>query len=406
MSRTILLADDSLTIQKVVELTFADTEYEVVAVSSGDDLLQRLPEVRPDLVICDVIMPGRDGYDVCQEIKSNSEFLHLPVILLTGTFEPFDRDRAIAVGCSEIITKPFEAKKLVDAVEHLAVTPAAPPPTVVETQSIGPDEFSTPDPGVELEDTDVSQEFGPGETVAEEAEAADRVGEFEIVDPDAVQPVEPPQDDFELSDDIGELELDATELPADDGPFQFDEAHEPTSDPGETIAAEGFIDDMETEDIATFGDDSELELDEESINEAGPDDESFPSDDEDVEFAPPEVVEIDNSLTTPIDVAAVMANHEPEVVPAIDDEIEEPSDDSKDDADTQDFGDPPGQKTPEKDPETGLSDDDVDRIARRLLELASDRIEHIAWDVIPDMAEVVVRERVRELEANAESEPS
>ena len=124
MSRTILLADDSLTIQKVVELTFADAEYEVVAVSSGDDLLQRLPEVRPDLVICDVIMPGRDGYDVCQEIKSNSDFLHLPVILLTGTFEPFDRDRAIAVGCSEIITKPFEAKKLVDAVERLAATPA------------------------------------------------------------------------------------------------------------------------------------------------------------------------------------------------------------------------------------------------------------------------------------------
>ena len=406
MNRTILLADDSLTIQKVVELTFADTEYEVVAVSSGDDLLQRLPEVRPDLVICDVIMPGRDGYDVCQEIKSNSEFLHLPVILLTGTFEPFDRDRAIAVGCSEIITKPFEAKKLVDAVEHLAITPAAPPPTAVETQSIGPEEFSTPDSDIELEDTGVSQEFGPGETVAEEAEAADRVGEFEIVDPDAVRPVEPPQDDFELSDDIGELEPDATELPEDDGPFQFDEAHEPTSDHGETIAAEGFIDDMETEDITTFGDDSELELDEESINEAGPDDEPFPSDDEDVEFAPPEVVEIDNSLTTPIDVAAVMANHEPEVVPAIDDEVEEPSDDSKDDADTQDFGDPPGQKTPEEDPETGLSDDDVDRIARRLLELASDRIEHIAWDVIPDMAEVVVRERVRELEANAESDPS
>ena len=167
MSRTILLADDSLTIQKVVELTFAETEYDVVAVSSGDDLLQRLPDVRPDLVICDVIMPGRDGYDVCQEIKSSSEYLHLPVILLTGTFEPFDRDRAIAVGCSEIITKPFEAKKLVDAVEHLATTPAAPPPTAAETQAIDPEDLTPSDAGLELEDTDVSQEFGPGEAVAE-----------------------------------------------------------------------------------------------------------------------------------------------------------------------------------------------------------------------------------------------
>ena len=170
MSRTILLADDSLTIQKVVELTFADTEYEVVAVSSGDELMERLPEARPDLVICDVIMPGRDGYDVCQEIKSSSEFLHLPVILLTGTFEPFDRDRAIAVGCSEIITKPFEAKKLVDAVERLAATPAAPPPTAADTQSIGPEDLEAPDADEELEDTKISQEYGPGEAIAEATE--------------------------------------------------------------------------------------------------------------------------------------------------------------------------------------------------------------------------------------------
>jgi CheY-like chemotaxis protein len=407
MSRTILLADDSLTIQKVVELTFADTEYEVVAVSSGDDLLQRLPEVRPDLVICDVIMPGRDGYDVCQEIKSNSEFLHLPVILLTGTFEPFDRDRAIAVGCSEIITKPFEAKKLVDAVEHLATTPAAPAPTAVETQSIGPEDLSTSDEDIELEDTEVSQEFGPGETAAEDAGASDLVDEFEMDEPPAVQPVVPPQDDFELNDDVGELELDTTELPEDDGPFEIGEVDGSTSDPDETIAAEEFAGIMETEDIDTFSDGTEPKLTEEPFVEAGPEDEPFPSDDEEVEFAPPEGIEIDNSLTTPIDIAAVMADHQPEVVPALVDEAEEPSDDGKDDADTQDFGDkPPGQTTPEEAAGIGLSDDDVDRIARRLLELASDRIEHIAWDVIPDMAEVVVRERVRELEANAERDPS
>ncbi len=119
MSGTILLADDSLTIQKVVELTFADTDYRVIAVASGDELIDRLGDSQPDLIICDVIMPGRDGYEVCQHIKSSSEWLHLPVILLTGTFEPFDRDRAIAAGCSEIITKPFEARKLVDTVERL-----------------------------------------------------------------------------------------------------------------------------------------------------------------------------------------------------------------------------------------------------------------------------------------------
>jgi len=102
-----------------------------------------------------------------------------------------------------------------------------------------------------------------------------------------------------------------------------------------------------------------------------------------------------------------MADHQPEVVPAMSTEVEEPSDNAKDDADTQDFGDkPPAQEASEEAGGIGLSDDDVDRIARRLLELASDRIEHIAWDVIPDMAEVVVRERMREIEANAEGEPS
>jgi len=407
MSRTILLADDSLTIQKVVELTFADTEYEVVAVSSGDDLLQRLPEVRPDLVICDVIMPGRDGYDVCQEIKSNSDFLHLPVILLTGTFEPFDRDRAIAVGCSEIITKPFEAKKLVDAVERLAATPAAPPPTAVDTQSIGPEDLSAPDADNELDDTEISQEFGPGKVVAEDAAAADPVDEIAVDDPPAVQAVEPPQEEFELGGDIGGLELDTTELPEVEAPLEIGELGESTPDPAKTLAAEDFAAIMEPEEVGTFDDGAEPVLTEEPFIDSGPEGEPFPSADKDEESAPPKEVETDSSLTTPIDVAAVMANHQPEVVPAMENEVEEPSNDAKDDADTQDFGDkPPGQTAPEETAGIGLSDDDVDRIARRLLELASDRIEHIAWDVIPDMAEVVVRERMRELEADAEREPS
>jgi hypothetical protein len=121
----------------------------------------------------------------------------------------------------------------------------------------------------------------------------------------------------------------------------------------------------------------------------------------------PEKADTDRSLTTPIDVAAVMADYQPEPPPAMNDEDVGSPTDAKDDADTQDFGEkPPVQAAPGETDRIGLSDDDVDRIARRLLELASDRIEHIAWDVIPDMAEVVVRERMRELEANAETEPS
>ncbi|MEJ2581418.1 MAG: hypothetical protein P8127_07265, partial [Acidobacteriota bacterium] len=85
------------------------------------------------------------------------------------------------------------------------------------------------------------------------------------------------------------------------------------------------------------------------------------------------------------------------------DATDDSDDKSSSDADTQDFGDAsPGQAESEVKENVKLSDEDIDRIARRLLELATDRIEHIAWDVIPDMAEVVVRERVRELEAEIE----
>jgi CheY-like chemotaxis protein len=408
MSRTILLADDSLTIQKVVELTFADTEYEVVAVSSGDELLQRLPETRPDLVICDVIMPGRDGYEVCQEIKSSPDFLHLPVILLTGTFEPFDRDRAIAVGCSEIITKPFEAKKLVDAVERLAATPTAPPPTAVDTQSIGPEDLATSESDDELDDTNVSLEFGPGDAAAEVGLEDDVAAmEADEVDGEAPQ-VEPLQDEFELGGDIGALEMESTELPEVEASPDIDEIADLTPDPAETLIAEDFAAIIETEKAEALNLDNEPVLEEEPFIDSGTEDEPFPSENEVVDERPPDSADTDNSLTTPINVEAVMAQHQPEVVEdTMAENVEEPPNDATDDADTQDFGDkPPAQETTQESGGVGLSDEDVDRIARRLLELATDRIEHIAWDVIPDMAEVVVRERMRELEAEADREPS
>jgi hypothetical protein len=357
-------------------------------------------------VICDVIMPGRDGYDVCQEIKSSSDFLHLPVILLTGTFEPFDRDRAVAVGCSEIITKPFEAKKLVDAVERLAATPAAPPPAAADTQSIGPDDFSAPDADDELDDTKVSQEFGPGELVAEDAPAVDPIDEIAAETPLVEEDVQPPQDEIDPSDDFGGLELDSMDLPEVEAPLEIGELEESIPESAETIAAENFAAIMETEEVGT-DDAAEIEVAEEPFIDPGVEDEVFPSEEEDAEAAPREEVKADPTLTTPIDVAAVMADHQPEAAPAVSDEVEEPVGKANDDADTQDFGDkPPAQSETEASGGTGLTDDDVDRIARRLLELAADRIEHIAWDVIPDMAEVVVRERVRELEAGAETEPS
>jgi CheY-like chemotaxis protein len=119
MPKKILLADDSITIQKVVELTFSDGDYEVIATNNGAKAIQRLAEVRPDIILSDIIMPERNGYEVCEYVKSHPEFRHIPVILLTGTFEPFDPDRAEKAGCDAVVTKPFESQSLIHKVEEL-----------------------------------------------------------------------------------------------------------------------------------------------------------------------------------------------------------------------------------------------------------------------------------------------
>jgi len=119
MTRKILLADDSVTIQKVVELTFADGDYQVQCVSNGRSAVQKIQEDRPDLLLCDVIMPEMNGYDVAAFVKHNPTFSAIPVILLTGTFEPFDEEKARQSGADTYITKPFDSKMLVDKVDEL-----------------------------------------------------------------------------------------------------------------------------------------------------------------------------------------------------------------------------------------------------------------------------------------------
>lgn len=119
MPKTILLADDSVTIQKVVGISFANEDVVLLTVDNGDDAVVRARAERPDLVLADIAMPGLDGYAVCEAIKSDASLRHVPVLLLSGTFESFDEERARQVGADGHITKPFEAQALVDRVNDL-----------------------------------------------------------------------------------------------------------------------------------------------------------------------------------------------------------------------------------------------------------------------------------------------
>jgi CheY-like chemotaxis protein len=119
MAHKLLLADDSVTIQRVIELTFADEDIEVVAVGDGQQAIDRIGADPPDVVLADVGMPERDGYQVASFVKQTPRLAHIPVLLLTGAFEPVDEARARAAGCDGVLVKPFEPQMVINRVKDL-----------------------------------------------------------------------------------------------------------------------------------------------------------------------------------------------------------------------------------------------------------------------------------------------
>jgi CheY-like chemotaxis protein len=119
MAHKLLLADDSVTIQRVIELTFAGEDVEVTTVGDGQMAIDRLDADPPDIILADVDMPKRDGYEVAAYVKSRPKLAHIPVVLLTGAFEPIDEARAAAAGSSDVLAKPFEPQMVINRVKEL-----------------------------------------------------------------------------------------------------------------------------------------------------------------------------------------------------------------------------------------------------------------------------------------------
>src|SRR5579864_4404327 len=119
MSKTLLLADGSSTIQRVVELTFAEEDIRVISVDDGEQALQAIERDDPDIVLADVGMPRLDGYSVSSHVKTSPQWQHIPVLLLAGAFEPIDEDRARAAQCDGVLVKPFEPRLLASRVQEL-----------------------------------------------------------------------------------------------------------------------------------------------------------------------------------------------------------------------------------------------------------------------------------------------
>lgn len=357
MRRRILLADDSVTIQKVIELTFMDEDYEVRAVSNGDEAIKVLPEVDPHFVIADVHMPGANGYEVCR--RSKERRADVPVLLLVGTFEPFDEAQARAAGSDSYLKKPFDSQELLQRVGELlsrsgAVAEPAPtsfpePGETVRMPAMG----IAPEPSAQIPDR-----WG-GFEVEAEAEPFSAGSEFSLEEPSTdtwraggYQPE---------SEQLFQLEEEPA-APAAGGAgnvFGF----EPQPIAAEPRAAAGFG--LPLSDTERLG----------VPEPAAPLVESLEETERRIEGSSLQ------GSTRGLD-----ESHEPQsearmaVPPAV----------------AAGTGAVVGNG--------GLSDADVDRIARRVVELLGDKaVRDVAWEVVPDLAEVVIKDRLRELESQAEN---
>ena len=150
---TLLLADDSVTIQRVIELTFADEGIRVISVSDGQSAIAHLNAESPDIVLADVGMPDVDGYQVAAHVKHTPALAHVPVLLLTGAFEPIDEPRARATGCEGVLVKPFEPRHLIRTVRSLLfgqkpadLWPADMPRVEIRTERPAPAPAPAPEP--------------------------------------------------------------------------------------------------------------------------------------------------------------------------------------------------------------------------------------------------------------------
>ncbi|MGH9340087.1 MAG: response regulator [Acidobacteriota bacterium] len=152
----LVLADDSQTIQKVVQLSFADEEIEIHSFSDGTAALKFLRDEPPEVLLADISLPSIDGYELCREVKQDPRTAHIPVILLAGTFEPFDLKRAEEAGFHSYLTKPFETSQLVELVKKLVQSRGAMPPPA-----------PAPQPPLKQEPVSAPESASPQETGAE-----------------------------------------------------------------------------------------------------------------------------------------------------------------------------------------------------------------------------------------------
>jgi DNA-binding response OmpR family regulator len=118
-ARRVLVVDDDAFIRRPLEFILREEGFDPETAVDGEDCLRKVSERRPDLIILDVMMPGRDGFEVCSALKQNPQLAGIPIIMLSARGRERDRERGVALGISEFMTKPYSPSDLLRRVREL-----------------------------------------------------------------------------------------------------------------------------------------------------------------------------------------------------------------------------------------------------------------------------------------------
>jgi CheY-like chemotaxis protein len=436
MSARILVADDSVTIQKVVELTFSKEDFTLVQARNGEETIRKAKEMRPDVILLDLVMPDKNGYDVCQALRAEPTLQGVPIILLAGTFESYDRERGAKAGADDFVTKPFESQTLIGKVKQFlfarsmngaagtkpagnevtvkiprgAPVPVAPPPaalsqddlwSLLDSQEISaPAAPEVPPAELSLEDLAPSApvpapaaeipalDLGSLSAVeSDDAPSGSLTGSLSLDDLLSVEPEEPPIETPEAAPAAAEAPEPLFDLTAEEAapPLPMVEA------------GAGEVPGFSMEDL--LGPAAESDLPGESP-------------------APLELGELELGTTPeappPVEVSEEMALEPRDIL----EEVLEPQFLETPSAPAE----APPPAPPEAEPEvvlsaaplvpaeamTELAQTVTERVARdltqELREQLLDRIEKIVWEVVPDLAEILIAKEIERIRRLAEED--
>lgn len=395
----LLLADDSLTIRKVVELTFADEGIEVTSAADAQTAMERFVEVQPDIVLVDVGLDGTNGYQICEMIKTDEATRHIPVMLLVGSFEPFDGDEAHRVGADAFMTKPFNSiRDLVNRVSMLLTLQD----TNGSATSASDLSTSTPDtPKPETED--IEDLYRSSLSEKDDTEQMDTVESFHIMDDllgdagmddDMIEAsyLAPPlrENSAETTEPVKEFDWSPEAIVETERPAFQPASNEKDLDPSEWLDGEDAKTDEIQRSSGRFFDFSKQgEPVGTATSEQG---ESDPSTFETVDFSNSPAV-----VPQPLSAAVLEEGDEDELLDIFDEHNRSSADDfTIHDTIPYSVGEqPPGPSTEQ--PGSSISDEMIEEIVRRVVHKLSDVVvRDIARIEVPRIAEKLIREALNQ----------